>query len=130
MKSQWNVKNWQDTKNLECPKLHQLKTRCALTLLCSLSHHLPSLTTLQSLDEDCTLEEEDEGLVEEEDEIDQFNDDTFGAGAIGEWCLLYVDSGLYSNTWGHAVQFQGGFPHLLKKLYENTVYSFFNPKNL
>ncbi|XP_068582870.1 protein PAT1 homolog 1 [Cebidichthys violaceus] len=35
----------------------------------------------QSLDEDCTLEEEDEGLVEEEDEIDQFNDDTFGAGA-------------------------------------------------
>uniref|UniRef100_A0A3Q1FLF2 Protein PAT1 homolog 1 n=1 Tax=Acanthochromis polyacanthus TaxID=80966 RepID=A0A3Q1FLF2_9TELE len=37
---------------------------------------------LQSLDEDCTLEEEDEGLVEEEDEIDQFNDDTFGAGAI------------------------------------------------
>ncbi|XP_056264547.1 protein PAT1 homolog 1 isoform X2 [Pseudoliparis swirei] len=35
----------------------------------------------QSLDEDCTLEEEDEGLVEEEDEINQFNDDTFGAGA-------------------------------------------------
>lgn len=29
------------------------------------------------------LEEEDDGLVEEEDEIDQFNDDTFGAGAIG-----------------------------------------------
>lgn len=39
---------------------------------------------LQSLDDDCTLEEEDDGLVEEEDEIDQFNDDTFGAGAIGE----------------------------------------------
>uniref|UniRef100_A0A8C5D2S3 Protein PAT1 homolog 1 n=1 Tax=Gouania willdenowi TaxID=441366 RepID=A0A8C5D2S3_GOUWI len=39
---------------------------------------------LQSLDEDCTLEEEDDGLIEEEDEIDQFNDDTFGAGAIGE----------------------------------------------
>ncbi|XP_023657299.1 protein PAT1 homolog 1 [Paramormyrops kingsleyae] len=37
----------------------------------------------QSLDEDCTLEEE-EGLVEEEDEIDQFNDDTFGAGAIDD----------------------------------------------
>uniref|UniRef100_A0A3P9MPK8 PAT1 homolog 1, processing body mRNA decay factor n=1 Tax=Oryzias latipes TaxID=8090 RepID=A0A3P9MPK8_ORYLA len=37
---------------------------------------------LQSLDDDCTLEEEDDGLVEEEDEIDQFNDDTFGAGAI------------------------------------------------
>lgn len=40
--------------------------------------------SLQSLDEDCTLEEEDEGLIEEEDEIDQFNDDTFGAGAIGK----------------------------------------------
>lgn len=38
---------------------------------------------LQSFDDDCTLEEEKEGLVEEEDEIDQFNDDTFGAGAIG-----------------------------------------------
>ncbi|TKS69349.1 Protein PAT1 -like protein 1 PAT1-like protein 1 [Collichthys lucidus] len=37
-----------------------------------------------SLDEDCTLEEEDEGLIEEEDEIDQFNDDTFGAGAIDD----------------------------------------------
>ncbi|XP_051559480.1 protein PAT1 homolog 1 isoform X2 [Myxocyprinus asiaticus] len=36
----------------------------------------------QSLNEDCTLEEE--GLVEEEDEIDQFNDDTFGAGAIDD----------------------------------------------
>ncbi|XP_059191046.1 protein PAT1 homolog 1 isoform X2 [Centropristis striata] len=39
----------------------------------------------QSLDEDCTLEEEDEGQIEEEeDEIDQFNDDTFGAGAIDD----------------------------------------------
>ncbi|KAF7649836.1 hypothetical protein LDENG_00135330 [Lucifuga dentata] len=38
----------------------------------------------QSLDEDCTLEEEDEELVEDEDEIDQFNDDTFGAGAIDD----------------------------------------------
>ncbi|KAJ8001086.1 hypothetical protein DPEC_G00187560 [Dallia pectoralis] len=38
----------------------------------------------QSLDEDCTLEEEEGGLVEEEDEIDQFNDDTFGAGAIDD----------------------------------------------
>uniref|UniRef100_A0A3B3H6D4 PAT1 homolog 1, processing body mRNA decay factor n=1 Tax=Oryzias latipes TaxID=8090 RepID=A0A3B3H6D4_ORYLA len=28
--------------------------------------------------------EEDDGLVEEEDEIDQFNDDTFGAGAIDD----------------------------------------------
>uniref|UniRef100_A0A8C2AHG8 Protein PAT1 homolog 1 n=1 Tax=Cyprinus carpio TaxID=7962 RepID=A0A8C2AHG8_CYPCA len=37
----------------------------------------------QSFDDDCTLEEE-EGLVEEEDEIDQFNDDTFGAGAIDD----------------------------------------------
>ncbi|XP_065151292.1 protein PAT1 homolog 1 [Paramisgurnus dabryanus] len=36
----------------------------------------------QSLDDDCTLEEE--GLVEEEDEIDQFNDDTFGSGAIDD----------------------------------------------
>ncbi|XP_059408866.1 protein PAT1 homolog 1-like isoform X2 [Carassius carassius] len=36
-----------------------------------------------SFDDDCTLEEE-EGLVEEEDEIDQFNDDTFGAGAIDD----------------------------------------------
>lgn len=52
--------------------------------LCSSSHRLSSLLSLQSLDEDCTLEEEDEGLIQEEDEIDQFNDDTFGAGAIGE----------------------------------------------
>uniref|UniRef100_A0A8D0A4L0 Protein PAT1 homolog 1 n=1 Tax=Sander lucioperca TaxID=283035 RepID=A0A8D0A4L0_SANLU len=37
-----------------------------------------------SLDEDCTLEEEDDGLIQEEDEIDQFNDDTFGAGAIDD----------------------------------------------
>ncbi|XP_036810329.1 protein PAT1 homolog 1 isoform X1 [Oncorhynchus mykiss] len=37
----------------------------------------------QSLDEDCTLEKE-EGLVEEEHEIDQFNDDTFGDGAIDD----------------------------------------------
>ncbi|KAF4118327.1 hypothetical protein G5714_000378 [Onychostoma macrolepis] len=36
----------------------------------------------QSFDDDCTLEEE--GLVQEEDEIDQFNDDTFGAGAIDD----------------------------------------------
>lgn len=46
--------------------------------------------SLQSLDEDCTLEEEDEGLIGEEDEIDQFNDDTFGAGAIGESCVKYI----------------------------------------
>ncbi|KAK5603404.1 Protein PAT1 1 [Crenichthys baileyi] len=38
----------------------------------------------QSLDDDCTLEEEDDGPIEEEDEIDQFNDDTFGAGAIDD----------------------------------------------
>ncbi|XP_056103209.1 protein PAT1 homolog 1 [Rhinichthys klamathensis goyatoka] len=37
----------------------------------------------QSFDDDCTLEEE-EGLGEEEEEIDQFNDDTFGAGAIDD----------------------------------------------
>ncbi|KTF81919.1 hypothetical protein cypCar_00020736 [Cyprinus carpio] len=36
----------------------------------------------KSFEDDCTLEEE--GLVEEEDEIDQFNDDTFGAGAIDD----------------------------------------------
>lgn len=54
-------------------------------LLCSSSLHRSSLLSLQSLDEDCTLEEEDEGLVEEEDEINQFNDDTFGAGANGEF---------------------------------------------
>lgn len=64
-----------------------------LTLL--LSHHL-SYISLQSLDEDCTLEEEDEGLIEEEDDIDQFNDDTFGAGAIGESCLKY-DSSVFIN---------------------------------
>lgn len=42
----------------------------------------------QFIDEDCTLEEEEEedGPVEDEDEIDQYNDDTFGAGAIGEFC--------------------------------------------
>ncbi|XP_053335393.1 protein PAT1 homolog 1 [Clarias gariepinus] len=38
----------------------------------------------QSFDDDCTLEEEEEGLVGEEEEIDQFNDDTFGAGAIDD----------------------------------------------
>ncbi|KAF4071297.1 hypothetical protein AMELA_G00271540 [Ameiurus melas] len=39
----------------------------------------------QSFDNDCTLEEEEEeGLVDDEDEIDQFNDDTFGAGAIDD----------------------------------------------
>lgn len=40
----------------------------------------------QFIDEDCTLEEEEDGPVEDEDEIDQYNDDTFGAGAIGEVC--------------------------------------------
>lgn len=40
----------------------------------------------QFIDEDCTLEEEEDGPVEDEDEIDQYNDDTFGAGAIGEFC--------------------------------------------
>lgn len=48
-------------------------------------HHVPFFSVhFQSFDDDCTLEEEEEGLVEEEDEIDQFNDDTFGAGAIGK----------------------------------------------
>ncbi|XP_067354742.1 protein PAT1 homolog 1 isoform X1 [Channa argus] len=36
------------------------------------------------MDEDCKLEEEDDGVIEDEDEIDQFNDDTFGAGAIDD----------------------------------------------
>lgn len=56
----------------------------------TLTYCLSTLLSLQSLDEDCTLEEEDEGLIEEEDEIDQFNDDTFGAGAISESCLKHV----------------------------------------
>ncbi|XP_012685168.1 protein PAT1 homolog 1 isoform X2 [Clupea harengus] len=38
----------------------------------------------QSLDEDCTLEEEEEGQVEGDNDIDQFNDDTFGAGAVDD----------------------------------------------
>lgn len=42
------------------------------------------LNQSQSLDEDCTLEEEEEGQVEGDNDIDQFNDDTFGAGAVGE----------------------------------------------
>lgn len=50
----------------------------------SLLHVLFLSVPLKSFDDDCTLEEEEEGLVEEEDEIDQFNDDTFGAGAIGK----------------------------------------------
>lgn len=40
----------------------------------------------QSLEE-CPLDEEDDGfqaLGEEDEDIDQFNDDTFGAGAVGE----------------------------------------------
>ncbi|KAM7393556.1 hypothetical protein PAMP_020419 [Pampus punctatissimus] len=52
-------------------------------MLCDV-HRLHHPGSHMSLDEDCTLEEEDEGLVEEEDEIDQFNDDTFGAGAIDD----------------------------------------------
>lgn len=44
------------------------------------------MVLLQFMDEDCTLEEEEEdGPVEDEDEIDQYNDDTFGAGAIGKY---------------------------------------------
>lgn len=41
---------------------------------------------LQSLEE-CPLDEEEDGfqaLGEEDEDIDQFNDDTFGAGAVGE----------------------------------------------
>ncbi len=47
---------------------------------------------LQSFGDDCTLEEE--GLVAEEDEIDQFNDDTFGAGAIGKFFSAILTAGL------------------------------------
>lgn len=54
----------------------------------SLYHVLFFSVYTQSFDDDCTLEEEEEGLVEEEDEIDQFNDDTFGAGAIGKSATL------------------------------------------
>lgn len=53
---------------------------------------------LQSLDDDCTLEEEDGGLVAEEDEIDQFNDDTFGAGAIGESYIIVLEMCLHSTA--------------------------------
>lgn len=52
------------------------------------------LRSFQSLDDDCTLEEEDEGLIAEEDEIDQFNDDTFGAGAIGESDVKFPADGV------------------------------------
>lgn len=44
------------------------------------------MVLFQFMDEDCTLEEEEEDEpVEDEDEIDRYNDDTFGAGAIGEY---------------------------------------------
>ncbi len=53
---------------------------------------------LQSFGADCTLEEE--GLGEEEDEIDQFNDDTFGAGANGTVLfLLYLNLDLYTSIY-------------------------------
>lgn len=42
--------------------------------------------SFQSL-EDCPLDEDEDtfqGLGEEDEEIDQFNDDTFGSGAIGK----------------------------------------------
>lgn len=59
---------------------------------------------LQSFEDDCTLEEE--GLVEEEDEIDQFNDDTFGAGAIGKF--------FYDNpyTWNYELTLQSLLYHI------------------
>jgi DNA topoisomerase 2-associated protein PAT1 len=37
--------------------------------------------------EDCPLDEDEDafqGLGEEDEEIDQFNDDTFGSGAVGK----------------------------------------------
>ena len=48
----------------------------------------------QSL-EDCPLDEDEDacqGLGEEDEEIDQFNDDTFGSGAVGKWQLSFLMS--------------------------------------
>lgn len=58
------------------------------------------MVLLQFMDEDCTLEEEEEdGPVEDEDEIDQYNDDTFGAGAIGKyWQKLLLIFHLFTIT--------------------------------
>ena len=50
-----------------------------------------SFSFLQSL-EDCPLDEDEDafqGLGEEDEEIDQFNDDTFGSGAVGKWHLSF-----------------------------------------
>lgn len=58
------------------------------------------------MDEDCTLEEEEDGPVEDEDEIDQYNDDTFGAGAIGEYCVklfCYLFTMVLCNTFSCCV---------------------------
>lgn len=48
--------------------------------------HLPPPRYPQSL-EDCPLDEDEDAfqaLGEEDEDIDQFNDDTFGAGAVGK----------------------------------------------
>lgn len=42
--------------------------------------------------EDCPLDEDEDAfhtLGEEDEDIDQFNDDTFGAGAIGEGFFFF-----------------------------------------
>lgn len=81
--------------------------------------------SLQSLDEDCTLEEEDEGLVEDEDEIDQFNDDTFGAGAIGKSCIT-TPIPIYN----HSISVQCSFKKRLKeKLHLNMFQIYENETN-
>lgn len=49
-------------------------------------HEQLNLFSFQSL-EDCPLDEDEDafqGLGEEDEEIDQFNDDTFGSGAVGK----------------------------------------------
>lgn len=69
----------------------------------SLHHGVCFSVHLQSFDDDCTLEEEEEGLVEEEDEIDQFNDDTFGAGAIGKSAALTHTVEMTNESLGRSV---------------------------
>ncbi|EHA98780.1 PAT1-like protein 1 [Heterocephalus glaber] len=51
-----------------------------------LNNQMPSSAALWKSLEDCPLDEDEDafqGLGEEDEEIDQFNDDTFGSGAIG-----------------------------------------------
>lgn len=49
-----------------------------------------SLSPFSKSLEDCPLDEDEDAfhaLGEEDEDIDQFNDDTFGAGAVGESCV-------------------------------------------